>query len=198
LPPDIFPLYFSSQRRLGPFLCIGPVCPLESFWTTFNLHWSGLPRSISCSQAKVFKIRFTCPFFPRLRTCPFVPLARTCLFFPRLRTCPFGSLAKTCPFFPRLRTCPFVPLARTCPFFPKAEDLSVRAARQDLSVFPKTEDLSNFQVWDIGQVPVSNFDWLPFTPPSGRLLRSFVQCISFLLFLLLTLDERQISYSRSK
>jgi hypothetical protein len=82
--------------------------------------------------------------------------------------------------------------------FPKAEDLSVRAARQDLSIFSKAEDLSNFQVWDIGQVPVSNFDWLPFTLPSGRLLRSFVQCISFLLFLLLTLDERQISYSRSK
>jgi hypothetical protein len=41
--------------------------------------------------------------------------------------------------------------------FPKAEDLSVRAARQDLSVFPKAGDLSDFQVWDIGQVPVSNF-----------------------------------------
>jgi hypothetical protein len=48
--------------------------------------------------------------------------------------------------------------------FPKAEDLSIRAARQDLSVFPKAEDLSDFQVWDIGQVPVSNFDWIPFTP----------------------------------
>jgi hypothetical protein len=24
--------------------------------------------------------------------------------------------------------------------------------------------MSDFQVWDIGQVTVSNFDWLPFTP----------------------------------
>jgi hypothetical protein len=29
------------------------------------------------------------------------------------------------------------------------------------------------QFWDIGQVPARNFDWLPFTPPSGRLLQSF-------------------------
>jgi hypothetical protein len=25
--------------------------------------------------------------------------------------------------------------------------------------------VSDFQVWDIGQVTVSNFDWLPFTTP---------------------------------
>jgi hypothetical protein len=33
-----------------------------------------------------------------------------------------------------------------------------------LSVFLKAEGVSDFQVWDIGQVTVSNFDWLPFTP----------------------------------
>jgi hypothetical protein len=27
------------------------------------------------------------------------------------------------------------------------------------------EGVSDFEVWDIGQVTVSNFDWLPFTPP---------------------------------
>jgi hypothetical protein len=26
------------------------------------------------------------------------------------------------------------------------------------------EGVSDFEVWDIGQVTVSNFDWLPFTP----------------------------------
>jgi hypothetical protein len=26
------------------------------------------------------------------------------------------------------------------------------------------EGVSDFDVWDIGQVTVSNFDWLPFTP----------------------------------
>jgi hypothetical protein len=25
--------------------------------------------------------------------------------------------------------------------------------------------MSDFEVWDIGQVTVNNFDWLPFTPP---------------------------------
>jgi hypothetical protein len=33
-----------------------------------------------------------------------------------------------------------------------------------LSVFLKAKGMSNFEVWDIGQVTVSNFDWLPFTP----------------------------------
>jgi hypothetical protein len=65
------------------------------------------------------------------------------------------------------------PKAEDLSVFPKAEDLSVRATRldlfifpkaEDLSIFPKAEDLSDFQVWDIGQVHVSNFDWLPFTP----------------------------------
>jgi hypothetical protein len=28
-------------------------------------------------------------------------------------------------------------------------------------------------VWNIGQIPRRNFDWLSFTPPSGRLLRPF-------------------------
>jgi hypothetical protein len=27
------------------------------------------------------------------------------------------------------------------------------------------EGVSDFEVWDIGHVTVSNFDWLPFTPP---------------------------------
>jgi hypothetical protein len=48
--------------------------------------------------------------------------------------------------------------------FPKGEILSVLPKAEDLSVFPKAEGVSDFQVWDIGQVTVSNFDWLPFTP----------------------------------
>jgi hypothetical protein len=43
--------------------------------------------------------------------------------------------------------------------------LSVLPKAEDLYVFPKAEGVSDFQVWDIGQVTVSNFDWLPFTPP---------------------------------
>jgi hypothetical protein len=51
--------------------------------------------------------------------------------------------------------------------------LSVLPKAEDLSVFLKAEGVSDFQVWDIDQVTVSNFDWLPFTPlvafsgPSG-------------------------------
>jgi hypothetical protein len=56
--------------------------------------------------------------------------------------------------------------------FPKGENLSVLRKAEDLFVFLKAEGMSDFQVWDIGQVTVSNFDWLPFTP-SGRLLWSF-------------------------
>jgi hypothetical protein len=48
--------------------------------------------------------------------------------------------------------------------FPKGEILSVLPKAEDLSIFPKAEGVSNFQVWDIGQVTVSNFDWLSFTP----------------------------------
>jgi hypothetical protein len=49
--------------------------------------------------------------------------------------------------------------------FPKGENLSVLPKAEDLSVFLKAEGVSDFQVWDIGQVTVSNFDWLPFTHP---------------------------------
>jgi hypothetical protein len=49
--------------------------------------------------------------------------------------------------------------------FPKGEILSVLPKAEDLSVFPKAKGVSDFQVWYIGQVTVSNFDWLPFTPP---------------------------------
>jgi hypothetical protein len=49
--------------------------------------------------------------------------------------------------------------------FPKGENLSVLPKAEDLSIFLKAEGVSDFQVWDIGQVTVSNFDWLPFTPP---------------------------------
>jgi hypothetical protein len=49
--------------------------------------------------------------------------------------------------------------------FPKGENLSVLPKAEDLSIFLKAEGMSDFQVWDIGQVTVSNFDWHPFTPP---------------------------------
>jgi hypothetical protein len=49
--------------------------------------------------------------------------------------------------------------------FAKGEILSVLPKAEDLSIFPKAEGVSDFQVWDIGQVTVSNFDWLPFTSP---------------------------------
>jgi hypothetical protein len=127
LPPDIFPLCFSRRHRLGPFLYTGPVCLPESFRTTFNLHWSGLPLSVSSLK----------PRFSR-----------------------FDLLVR----FPKAEDLSVHAALQDLSVFPKAEDLSVRAARQDLSVFPKAEDLSDFQVWDIGQVPVSNFDWIPFTP----------------------------------
>jgi hypothetical protein len=48
-----------------------------------------------------------------------------------------------------------------------------------LSVLPK--GVSDFQAWGIGQVTVSNFDWLPFTPPPyGRLLQSFTYLSPYL------------------
>jgi hypothetical protein len=49
--------------------------------------------------------------------------------------------------------------------FPKGENLSVLPKAEDLSIFLKAEGVSDFQVWDIGQVTVSIFYWLPFTPP---------------------------------
>jgi hypothetical protein len=49
--------------------------------------------------------------------------------------------------------------------FPKGENLSILPKAEDLPVFLKAEGVSDFDVWDIGQVIVSNFDWLPFTPP---------------------------------
>jgi hypothetical protein len=49
--------------------------------------------------------------------------------------------------------------------FPKGEILSVLPKAEDLSIFPKAEGMSDFQVWDIGQITMSNFDWLPFIPP---------------------------------
>jgi hypothetical protein len=49
--------------------------------------------------------------------------------------------------------------------FTKAENSSVFTRAEDLSIFRKVEGVSDFQVWDIGQVTVSNFDCLPFTPP---------------------------------
>jgi hypothetical protein len=36
---------------------------------------------------------------------------------------------------------------------------------ENSSDFTRAEGVSDFEVWDIGQVTVSNFDWLPFTPP---------------------------------
>jgi hypothetical protein len=49
--------------------------------------------------------------------------------------------------------------------FLKGENLSILPKAKDLSVFLKAEGVSDFEVWDIGQVTVSNFDCLPFTPP---------------------------------
>jgi hypothetical protein len=49
--------------------------------------------------------------------------------------------------------------------FSKGENLSILPKAEDLSIFLKAEGVSDFQVWDIGQVTVSNFDWLSFTPP---------------------------------
>jgi hypothetical protein len=49
--------------------------------------------------------------------------------------------------------------------FLKGENLSILPKAEDLSVFLKAEGVSDFEVWDIGQVTVSNFDCLPFTPP---------------------------------
>jgi hypothetical protein len=37
-----------------------------------------------------------------------------------------------------------------------------KLVRIDLSVFLRAEGMPNFEVWDIGQVTVSNFDWLSF------------------------------------
>jgi hypothetical protein len=165
--------------------------PLESFRTTFNLHWSGLPFPIRAARQGLSVL----------------PKAEDLYNFPKAEDLSFHAARRDLSVFPKAEDL-FVRVARQdLSIFPKAKDLSVRATRldlsifpeaEDLSVFPKAKDLSDFQVWDIGQVPMSNFDRLPITPPSGRLLRSFIQCISFLLFPLLTLDERQISYSRSK
>jgi hypothetical protein len=43
---------------------------------------------------------------------------------------------------------------------------------ENSSDFTRAKGVSDFKVWDIGQITVSNFDWLPFTP-SDRFLRSF-------------------------
>jgi hypothetical protein len=94
-----------------------------------------------------------------------LPKAEDLYNFPKAEDLSFHAARRDLSVFPKAEDL-FVRAARQdLSIFPKAKDLSVRAARLDLSVFPKAEDLSDFQVWDIGQVPVSNFDWLPFTPP---------------------------------
>jgi hypothetical protein len=99
-------------------------------------------------------------FTARYFSSQFLQAPPTCLFFNlHWSGLPLSvRAARTCPVFPRVKTCPFCPRLRTCP------NLVVCSCLSDLSVFPKAEDLSDFQVWDIGQVTVSNFDWLPFTP----------------------------------
>jgi hypothetical protein len=84
--------------------------------------------------------------------------------FPKAEDLSVRAARQDLPIFPKAEDLSVCAACQDLFIFPKAEDLSVRAARKDLSVFPKAEDLSDFQVWDIGQVPVSNFDWLPFTP----------------------------------
>jgi hypothetical protein len=48
--------------------------------------------------------------------------------------------------------------------FPKGENLSILPKAEDFSVFLEAEGVSDFEVWDVGQVTLSNFDWLSFTP----------------------------------
>jgi hypothetical protein len=81
---------------------------------------------------------------------------------------------------PELRTCPFY-LILPVGFYQGWELVcfvwfyqSDFTRAENLSGFLKSEGVSDFEVWDIGQVTVSNFDWLSFTPPFDHLLRSFI------------------------
>jgi hypothetical protein len=64
---------------------------------------------------------------------------------------------------PRLRTRRILPGLKIGPI------LLVCFVRFYQSDFTRAENwaegVSDFEVWDIGQVTVSNFDWLPFNPP---------------------------------
>jgi hypothetical protein len=86
--------------------------------------------------------------------------------------CPFLSRLRTYQFFTKAENLSGFPKGENLSSFPKGEILSILPKAEDLSVFPKAEGVSDFQVWDIGQVTVNNFDWFPFTL-SSRLLRSF-------------------------
>jgi hypothetical protein len=102
------------------------------------------------------------------------PIVQGLSVFPKAEDLSFRAARQDLSVFPKAEDL-FVRAAhQDLSIFPKAKDLSVRATRldlsifpkaEDLSVFPKAKDLSDFQVWDIGQVPVSNFDRLPITPP---------------------------------
>jgi hypothetical protein len=87
---------------------------------------------------------------------------------------PVFTKAENLSVFTRAENLSGFPKGENLSGFPKGVILSVLPKAEDLSVFPKAEGMSDFQVWDIGQVTVSNFDWLPFTPTSGHLLRSFI------------------------
>jgi hypothetical protein len=82
-----------------------------------------------------------------------------------LSVLPIFTKAENLSVFTRAENLSGFPKGENLSGFSKGEILSVLPKAEDLSVFPKAEGVSDFQVWDIGQVTVSNFDWLPFTPP---------------------------------
>jgi hypothetical protein len=74
----------------------------------------------------------------------------------------------------------------------------VRVPSEDPSSLPKADSLSianqswacskrgvSGWFWDIGQVPLRNFDWLPFTPPSGRLFGPSVMHANVMSYVIL-------------
>jgi hypothetical protein len=136
-------------------ICTGPVLHLSDFTKAENS--SVFTKAENWSE-------LACPI------CPILPRLRTRQFLPGLRTCP--NLLVLLSDVTKAENSSVFTRAENLSGFPKGENLSVLPKAEDLSVFLKAEGVFDFQVWDIGQVIVSNFDWLPFTP-SGRLLRSF-------------------------
>jgi hypothetical protein len=128
-------------------ICTGPVLHLSDFTKAENS--SVFTKAENWSE-------LACPI------CPILPRLRTRQFLPGLRTCP--NLLVLLSDFTKAENSSVFTRAENLSGFPKGENLSVLPKAEDLSVFLKAEGVFDFQVWDIGQVIVSNFDWLPFTP----------------------------------
>jgi hypothetical protein len=133
---------------------------LEDLWSKLFSHGSfpNTPTRCSVKCLRGDKLFFE-SILPRLKTRRILPGLETCPFCPIL---PVG-------FYQSWKLVRFVQFYQSD--FTRAENLSVLSdftKAENSSDFTRAENwaecVSDFEVWDIGQVTVSNFDWLPFTP----------------------------------